>query len=178
MLSTRRRDVHARRAAVFSPVVSRTVTNSTRESFGPEESRREFIRHPVEFPLEIESLGAAAPRSERSLNVSPGGLAFVSLSCPRVGDLVKVRIPAVDPPFEADARVAWCRPENGTFLVGVRFVDADAAFRSRMVQQVCAIEKYRQDTAEREGRRMTPGEAAAEWIERFAGAFPGAGGSD
>lgn len=164
------------RSVASQPSLPRTVTNRIRESSSSEPSRREFIRHPVEFPLEVEWLGGRPPRSERSLNVSPGGLAFVSLSCPQVGDLLKLRIPTVEPPFEAAARVAWCRPENGTFLVGVRFVDADAAFRSRMVQQVCAIEKYRQEVAREEGRAMTTGEAAAEWIERYADVFPGAGG--
>lgn len=154
-----------------------TVTKSARNSSGQVESRREFIRHPVEFPLEVKWLGGTPPRSERSFNVSPGGLAFVSQSCPRVGDLLNLRIPTVEPPFEAAARVAWCSPEDGTFLVGVRFVDADAAFRSRMVQQVVAIEKYRQDVAAQEGREMTTGEAAAEWIERYAHVFPGAGGA-
>lgn len=152
-----------------------TLSSGTEASPGRKDSRREFIRHPVEFSLEVESLHDGAWRDQRSMNVSNGGLAFVTETCPRVGELLRLRIPGVDPPFEAAARVAWCRPENGTFLVGVRFIDAESAFRSRMVQQVCAIEKYRLDVAAREGRKLSASMAAAEWIERYAHGFPGAG---
>jgi hypothetical protein len=141
---------------------------------GPEREnpRREFIRHTVDVPLEIESLSSAEARREHSRNVSSGGLAFVSNVCPRVGDLLKLRIPTVDPPFEAAAHVAWCRPDGPRYLVGVKFVDPAAAFRSRMVQQVCSIENYRKEVQEQEGRDLSTQEAAAEWIEKYAGSFP------
>jgi hypothetical protein len=137
-----------------------------------ENPRREFIRHTVDVPLEVESLSSSEAGSGHSVNVSSGGLAFVSARCPRVGDLIRLRIPTVTPMFEAAARVAWCRPEDGSYLVGVQFVDAAAAFRSRMVQQVCSIENYRKEAREREGRSLTTQEAAAEWIEKYAGRFP------
>ena len=140
---------------------------------GPGGSRREFIRHTVDVPLEVEDLGTNGPRLERSRNVSFGGLAFRTEVCPRIGALLQLRMPTVDPPFVAEVRVAWCRPEDGAYLVGARFVDAAAAFRSRMVQQVCAIEKYRREVREGEGRTLSSQEAAAEWIERYAGRFPG-----
>jgi hypothetical protein len=81
----------------------------------------------------------------------------------------------VDPPFEAMARVAWCRPDGDAFLVGVEFLDSDDAFQSRMVQQVCSIENYKQDVAAKEGRVLSSQEAAAEWISKFAGRFPAGG---
>lgn len=136
-------------------------------------SRREFIRHTVNVPLQVEEVGKPTPRRERSRNVSLGGLAFLTEVCPRIGAVLQLRMPTITPPFVAEARVAWCRPENGAYLVGVRFVDAAAVFRSRMVQQVCAIDRYREEVQEREGRTLSSQEAAAEWIERFAGRFPG-----
>lgn len=140
----------------------------------PEQPRREFIRHTIDVPLEVETIPGDTARREHSRNVSSGGLAFVSTTCPSIGDLVRLRIPTVRPPFEAAARVAWCRPEEDRYLVGVQFVDAAAAFRSRMVQQVCAIERYRLDVLADEGRLLTTQEAAAEWIDKFAGRFPNA----
>lgn len=148
-------------------MVARNAANTE-----PENSRREFIRHTVNVPLEIESVSETERRNEQSLNVSPGGLAFVSSFCPRNGDMLRLRIPTVRPVFEAAARVAWCRPEDGCYLVGVQFVNAAAAFRSRMVQQVCSIENYRQEVREKEGRELTTQQAASEWIERYAGHFP------
>lgn len=134
--------------------------------------RREFLRHTINVPLEVDRVGGKAPVSEESVNVSFGGLAFLSDACPPIGELLRLRIPTVDPPFEGQARVAWCRPESEKYLVGVQFMDSTVAFQSRMVQQVCSIENYRQEVEAEEGRSLTTQEAAAEWIGKFGGRFP------
>lgn len=136
--------------------------------------RREYIRHTLDVPLEIETVANPSARLEHGVNVSHGGLAFLSRECLQHGDVIRLRIPTVTPPFEASARVAWCRAEGDAFLVGVQFMDAGDAFRSRMVQQVCSIENYRREVAEREGRELSSQDAAAEWIARYAGRFPAA----
>lgn len=137
---------------------------------------REYIRHTVDVPLEVRVLPNAPAQHNLSVNVSHGGLAFTVDKCLDIGHVIELRIPTVQPPFEAKARVAWCRPEGDKFLVGVQFLDASDAFESRMVQQVCAIESYRKDVAEKEGRKLGVQEAAAEWIQKFAGRFPSAEG--
>jgi hypothetical protein len=134
--------------------------------------RREFLRHTVHIPLEVDRVADSRTHVEEGVNVSFGGLAFLSASCPGVGEILRLRIPTVDPPFEAEARVAWCRPEAAKYLVGVQFLDSAAAFQSRMVQQVCSIENYRKQILEREGRDLSPQDAAGEWIARYAGRFP------
>jgi hypothetical protein len=123
-------------------------------------------------PLEVDRVGGSTPLTEQGINVSYGGLAFLSTACPSVGEILRIRIAVVDPAFEGRARVAWCRPESGKFLVGVQFLDSTAAFQSRMVQQVCSIENYRKEVLQREGRALTAHAAAAEWIARYAGRFP------
>jgi c-di-GMP-binding flagellar brake protein YcgR len=137
--------------------------------------QREFLRHTIRVPLEVHRVADSSPLREQSVNVSFGGLAFVSSTCPAIGEVLRLRIPIVEPAFEADARVAWCRPEAERFLVGVAFLDSKAGFQSRMVQQVCSIEHYRQEVQEREGRTLTAQEAASEWIGRYAGRFPDSG---
>ena len=133
--------------------------------------RREYIRHTADVPIEVRTVdGGAAAATGR--NVSHGGLAFVSELCPVEGATIEIAIPDVDPPFQAHARVAWCRPEADAFLVGVQFLDATDAFRARMVEQVCTIERYRDSVREEEGRELTAQEAAAEWIGKYAGRFP------
>ena len=136
-----------------------------------ENPRREFIRHTADVPIEVRTVDGEHA-SATGLNVSHGGLAFMSALCPAEGATLEIAIPEVDPPFQAHARVAWCRPEADAFLVGVEFLDATDAFRARMVEQVCTIERYRQDVRKREGRELTTQEAAAEWIGRYAGRFP------
>lgn len=138
---------------------------------------REFVRHTVDVPLEISSVDSpSSPRS--SVNVSSGGLSFLMDACLTVGQIVHLHIPTVTPPFDADARVVWCRPEGDKYLTGVAFLDPTQAFKARMVEQVCAIEQYRKEIAEKEGRALTSQEAAAEWIRKFAGRFPSNGRPD
>jgi hypothetical protein len=136
---------------------------------------REYIRHTVNVPLEVKVVPGAPATHNRGVNISYGGLAFSIPKCLDIDDVIALRIPTVDPPFEAMARVAWCRPDGDAFLVGVEFLDSDDAFQSRMVQQVCSIENYKQDVAAKEGRVLSSQEAAAEWISKFAGRFPAGG---
>ncbi|HEX6369439.1 MAG TPA: PilZ domain-containing protein, partial [Longimicrobium sp.] len=133
--------------------------------------RREFIRHTADVPIEVRTVDGEQA-SATGLNVSHGGLAFVSDLCPAQGATIEIAIPDVDPPFQAHARVAWCRPEAEAFLVGVEFLDSTDAFRARMVEQVCSIDRYRQQVREREGRELTGQEAAEEWIRDHAARFP------
>lgn len=133
---------------------------------------RRFIRHTADVPIEVRAVAGSEAILQQGKNVSEGGLAFISDTCPEVDDVIELRIPEVDPPFEAHARVVWCRPEEGRFLVGAQFLDASDAFRARMVEQVATIEKYRKDVLEREGRELSAQDAAAEWIGKYAGKFP------
>ena len=133
---------------------------------------RRFIRHTADVPIEVRTVPGTPAVVQHGTNVSEGGLAFVSDACLDPEKTIEVRIPDVDPPFEAHARVVWCRPEGTRYLVGVQFMDASDAFRARMVEQVCTIEKYRRDVREQEGRELDAQEAAAEWIRRYAGRFP------
>lgn len=138
-------------------------------------SRRQFIRHTVGVPLTVRRVdGAGAARARQSVNVSEGGLSFVSEDEIPVGTIVDVRISEVDPPFEAQARVAWAMPDPEGWCIGVQFLEAADTFRVRMVEQVCAIERYRKEVEASEGRILAPHEAAHEWITRYAGRFPGA----
>lgn len=135
--------------------------------------QRAFIRHTAGVPLEIRSVPGAAASTPQSVNVSAGGLSFVCDTPPELGSIIQVRIPTVDPPFQAQARM---KPEDDAFCVGVQFLDASDAFRARMVEQVCAIERYRCQVRDGEGRDLSPQDAAAEWIARYGGRFPDASG--
>jgi hypothetical protein len=105
------------------------------------------------------------------MNLSEGGLAFTAADCIPVNSIIELRIATVQPAFEAKARVAWCKEENGRFLVGVQFLDKNDAFQSRMVQQVCAIENYRSEQLQK-GRVLDSQQAASEWITKYASRFP------
>lgn len=133
-------------------------------------SRRKYIRHPVDVPLEVESV--PDHQGSRVADVSFGGLSFHCAQSHRPGTELLLRIPFLEPPFEARARVAWRRRENDGYRIGVRFLAEEDAYRSRMVEQLCAIESYRREVFRNEGRSLDVTEAAREWIERYAARFP------
>lgn len=140
---------------------------------GPEYNpRRAFIRHTAGVPIEVRTVPGAPAQARESVNVSTGGLSFTTDERLEVGSTIEVRIPEVDPPFEAPARVVWASPEGERHCVGVQFLEASDAFRVRMVEQVCSIERYRREVEEEEGRTLTTQQAAAEWIGKYAGRFP------
>jgi len=137
---------------------------------------RQFIRHPIDVPIEIRT-GQAGPGAEfHTHDISLGGLAVHSAAPVEPGSMIEVRIPYVEPAFEARARVAWCRPRRAGsgHEVGVSFLNAQDVFLARMVTQICYIEDYRKSIAREEGRELTSEEAAGEWIAKYAAKFPGA----
>jgi hypothetical protein len=75
--------------------------------------------------------------------------------------------------FQAAGRVSWCRSEGNQYEVGIEFLDKDDMFRTRMVEQICHIEQYRQEVLKKEGRKLSSKGAAQEWIQKFAPQFPG-----
>jgi len=132
---------------------------------------RSFIRHPTDIPIEI-SLADQSCSREPLRNVSRGGLCFKYPEAAQVGSNIVVRIALTLPPFEACCHVTWCQADGNAWQVGVEFLDQDDLFRARMVEQICHIELYRRAVHENEGRAISSHEAALEWIERYAGAFP------
>jgi hypothetical protein len=135
---------------------------------------RQFIRHPIDVPVEIGLGGDAGPRSAcHTHDISMGGLAVRSGLAARPGQEVDICIGCVQPPFQAHARVAWCRPHPlSGYELGVTFLDAEDAFRARMVEQICHIKEYRRSVLRTERRELSVDEAAAEWIARHAADFP------
>ena len=131
---------------------------------------RSFIRHPTDIPIEIR-LGDQRCTREPLRNVSGGGLCFQHPQAAPIGSVIVVRIALTSPPFEACCRVTWCQADVGAWQVGVEFMDQDDLFRLRMVEQICHIEQYRTAAAS-QGRSLSSHEAAVEWIEQYAEAFP------
>lgn len=149
------------------------MTNSQQSTdFSPP---RRFIRHTADVPIQVRAVPGQPARQQPGINISEGGLSFVSEEQIPIGTTIEIRIDEVQPHFEAHARVVWIRPQNGDgWCIGVQFLDAADNFRARMVEQVCAIDQYRRKVETEEGRKLDRAEAAQEWITKYAGRFPAA----
>lgn len=135
---------------------------------------RRYIRHPAAIPIEVKIRGQSTQDVLETVNLGVGGLAF---RCDRdftQGEVVQIRIRFVQPPFDAEARVIWCKPLDSGFELGVEFLNRDDAFMARMVEQVCHIDNYRKSASRNQGRQLSQEEAAREWISKYAAKFPGA----
>lgn len=131
---------------------------------------RRYIRHPADVPLEvsIERDGSAHTLA----NVGAGGVAFASTRAYAPGTTVRLRIACVRPPFETCAHIAWCRADAAGYIVGVAFASEAELYAARMVEQLCYIERYKNEVLQKEGRVLSGQEAALEWIQKYAGEFP------
>jgi Tfp pilus assembly protein PilZ len=133
--------------------------------------QRRFIRHPTEIPIELLHKTCSVREKNRLNNISLGGLAFSSTQNWQQGTIIGIRIPLIDPEFETTGKVVWCQKKNTQFDVGVEITNTYDAFRVRMVEQVCQIEKYR-NQLKQQGRILSSEEAATEWITYYAAEFP------
>lgn len=133
--------------------------------------RRTYFRHPVSAPIQVFPQQAEAVHLPMR-DISSGGLAFRSNVLLDKGNVLKIRIPHVDPPFEAACVVCWHRrlDHDAQFEIGVMFLDEQTRFRLRMVEQICHIIDYHQHASD-SGRKLSFEEAAQEWIEAHAADF-------
>ncbi len=133
---------------------------------------RQYLRHPSDVPIAYRLGEVVAHHSDYLRNIGEGGLCFVSRIAITPGVRIKIEIPIIEPVFEAQGIVVWCRPDDDAFEVGVRFEGVEVAYRVRMIEQVCQIEHYRREVSRLEGRALTSEEAALEWIQEHAAGFP------
>ncbi len=133
---------------------------------------RSFIRHPADIPIEVRCGPPVSGPGNQLNNISHGGVCFSSRTPWKNGSLIRLRIPVVEPAFEASGKVIWCRREDDHFEVGVEFLDREDVYKARMVEQVCHIEHYKHKVLTEEGRELSGREAAMEWIRKYAARFP------
>lgn len=134
---------------------------------------RTYIRHPTSIPIQVCAGGDEDSRVQVR-NLSSGGLCFITDKPVKVGTMVEFDIPVTKPDYHGRGVIVWRREQSSnSYEVGVRFTSDDEFYRTRMVEQVCQIEDYRQRLALK-GRQLSSEEAALEWIERYSANFDGA----
>lgn len=133
---------------------------------------RSYIRHPSDIPIQVQVSSINSQAGQRLTNVSNGGLAFESPFPIARGTVIQMNIDVVEPGFEAEGLVTHCDAEGDHFIIGIEFTSCDDLFIARMVEQICHIEHYKREVAQREGRQLSGQQAAKEWIAKYAASFP------
>jgi len=136
---------------------------------------RAFIRHPIDIPIDLQidnSLGRA-----RVINLSIGGICCHCEYFLATGTRIDIRIPLTTPTYHGHGIVCWCKKSNpahtkaSNFEIGVTFADNEEIFRSRMVEQICQIEHYKNMVQKTQNRQLSSETAAQEWILQHAANF-------
>jgi len=133
---------------------------------------RKYLRHPVGIPIEFSISDRSIKKSTTTDNISICGLCFISKDSIEKDKIIIIKIPLIRPNFELQGRVVRCKRKNGHVEIGVEFIDQSDIYHTRMIEQVCHIKQYQKDVAEKEGRNLTDGQAAREWISNHAAQFP------
>lgn len=131
---------------------------------------RRFIRHPTAFPMLVYSAKSPDGDEASLCDISPGGLACNLFRELRPRESVALGIPSLQQDYRVSGVVVRCRRILDGYRVGIRFSDEAESFKSKMVEQVCQIEDFRQQLC-RDGCVLDRETAAREWIERFGRQF-------
>ena len=129
---------------------------------------RQFVRNPSDIPidLEIQSFEPKVFTGCEMTSISAGGLSCEIDTKAMIACKVRVSIASVSPPFSCAGEVTWCKPNDKAFEIGVRFIGSDEIITSRMVQQVCQIEHYKDIVFDREGTLLDGKQAAEQWMAK------------
>ena len=136
--------------------------------------RRHFIRHPICYPLEFEHAPKKIRERTKTLNVSEGGLLFLSKSRLRKNEIIILKMPLQDKVFKIKAKVMHAKKDSENadlFNVGVSFYRYSDAFKVKLVEQLYLIDEYRILRSLQLGHELTMQKASEEWIKRYSKRF-------
>ncbi len=136
--------------------------------------RRHFIRHPICYPLEFEHAPKKIKERTKTLNVSEGGLLFLSKHPIKKNEIIILKMPLQDKVFRIRARVmhaAKDRDNTGLFNIGVSFYRYSDAFKVKLVEQLYLIDEYRMLRSLQLGHELSMQKASEQWIKRYSKRF-------
>lgn len=136
--------------------------------------RRHFIRHPICYPLEFEHASKKIKERTKTLNVSEGGLLFLSKHSLKKDEVIILKMPLQDKVFRVKAKVMHAAKDSENtdlFNIGVSFYRYSDAFKVKLVEQLYLIDEYRILRSLQLGHELSMQKASEEWIKRYSKRF-------
>jgi hypothetical protein len=136
--------------------------------------RRQFIRHPICYPLEFEYAPKNAVELSRTINISEGGLLFLSRHTAQEGKNIVLKMPFLNRLYKISARVVHVRNDTDNpklYNIGVSFYRFSDAFKVKLIEQIYLIDEYRALRSLQLGREISFKDASREWIRRYSKKF-------
>lgn len=136
--------------------------------------KRRFIRHPICYPLEFKYAPKKIKERTKTLNVSEGGLLFLSRHPLKKSEIVILKMPLRGKVFRVEAKVMHATKDSENtdlFNIGVSFYRYSDAFRVKLVEQIYLIDEYRMLRSLQLGHELSMQKASEEWIKRYSKRF-------
>lgn len=135
--------------------------------------KRRFIRHPVCYPLKFRVKSERYSEESSTLNISEGGLLFLSKRPVKKGALLILDMPFRDKIFKVEARVMHVETEKEglLFSIGVAFHRISDAIKVKLLEQIYLIDEYCHLRSIQLGREVSLQEASEEWIRHYSKRF-------
>ncbi len=134
--------------------------------------KRRFYRHPINVPIEYQELQTRKNHTS-TIDISEGGLCFLSEKFLPKGLSLHLRIPVGDQVFTIEGLVAYSNrvPSMSRFRTGVIFRDSNSAFRAKLAEEMLQVKMYQKKISDELGYEVPEEEAARRWIEKYAKQF-------
>lgn len=134
--------------------------------------KRRFFRHPLSVPIEYQELQTHKNRSS-TVDISEGGLSFISEKAFTKGSALYLRIPVGDQVFKIEGIVAYSYSVSiqSRYRVGVIFRDSSNAFQAKLAEEMLQMKLYQKKISSELGYEIPEEEAARRWIEKYAKQF-------
>lgn len=135
--------------------------------------KRRFIRHLLVNPLEFQITEKENFQKSETVDVSEGGLLFMSKSDVVAETFILIRMPVYDKVFNIKAKVVHSAKDesSGLYRIGVSFETYADAFKVKLIEQIYLIEEYRVLRSLQDGKDVSLKEASQEWIKRYSERF-------
>ena len=136
--------------------------------------RRRFVRHPICYPLEFEYAPKKILERSQTVDVSEGGLLFLSRRHLQIGKIIILKLPLQNRLFKVRARVVHVNHDKENpklYNIGVSFYRHSDAFEVKLVEQLYLMDEYRALRSIQLGREVSFKEASLEWIRKYSKKF-------
>ena len=113
-------------------------------------------------------------KKTETINVSKGGLLFLSKYRLQSGKIIILKLPIKDKIVRVRAKVMHVgqdTEDSKLYNVGVAFYRYSDAFKVKLVEQIYLIDEYRSLRSVQLGRDVPFEEASREWIKRYSKKF-------
>ena len=138
------------------------------------QEKRQFLRHPILYPLRFEITSEEKHEDSHTLDISKGGLLFLSTHKVKPDSIITLKLPFQNKVFKVKAKVMHIEKDKDNpklYNIGVSFYQHSDAFKVKLIEQIYLIDEYRSLRSIELGHEMGMREASEEWIKRYSAAF-------